>query len=129
MSDLPLTHQMYAVADFKDYETERSLTAELSDATNVITSVIRPAAFLPFDQPLHNVVLDLDLSATLLPSSTPGHFHLFIERPMTWETYLNLIDAMVAAGLVEPGYRDASATRGHTAVRLPWIKKGDPSSS
>jgi len=122
MSDLPLSHQMYAVADFKDYETERSLTAELSDATNVITSVVRST---PFDPPghMHNVVLDLDLPATLLPSSTPGHFHLFIERPMTWETYLNLIDAMVAAGLVEPGYRDASVTRGHTAVRLPWIKK------
>jgi hypothetical protein len=63
---------MYAVADFKDYETERSLTAELSDATNVITSVVRST---PFDPPghMHNVVLDLDLPATLLPSSTPGH--------------------------------------------------------
>ena len=128
MSDLPLAYQMYAVADFKDYETERSLTAELSDATNVITSVIRPTPFLPLDQSLHNVVLDLDLPATLLPSSTVGHFHLFVDHPMTWEVYLNLLDAMVAAGLVEPGYVDASRTRGHTAVRLPWIKKGEPPS-
>lgn len=123
MSDLPLTGQMYAVADFKDYETERSLTAELSDATNVITSAINDPFYAGA---MHNVVLDLDLPATLLPSSTPGHFHLFIDRPMTWDTYLNLIDAMVAAGLVEPGYRDASVTRGHTAVRLPWIKKEAP---
>jgi len=121
MTDLPLRQQMYAVADFDSYKDEHSLTADLSDKTNVITSAINDPFFV---EPMHNVVIDLDLPAALLPSSTPGHFHLFIDKPMTWPVYATLLEALSAAGLVEHGYVSASLTRQHTAVRLPWIRKG-----
>lgn len=72
---------------------------------------------------LHSLVLDIDVPASLVPSSTFGHSHLYINAEMTWAAYTHLLDALVIAGIVEPGYRDASLARGFTAVRLPWIRK------
>lgn len=72
---------------------------------------------------LHKVVVDIDMPARLVPSSTPGHFHLYIDHKMPWHQYLQLLDALVEAGIVEPGYVKAAERRGFTAVRLPWITK------
>ena len=71
----------------------------------------------------HKVVLDIDLPAQLIPSSTPGHYHLIIDREVTWEHYAAMLITMGAAGILEPGYVGASLARGYTAVRLPWVKK------
>lgn len=79
---------------------------------------------------LHTPVLDIDIPATLIPSSTPGKNHLYLNTPMTWEDYCKLLDVMAEVGILEPGYVSASKKRGFTAVRLPWIQKpvpvGDP---
>lgn len=72
---------------------------------------------------MHMPVLDLDVPATLLPSSTPGHSHLFLDRRIFWDDYVNLLDALAACGLVEAGYVRVSKARGYTAVRLPWVRK------
>lgn len=74
---------------------------------------------------MHRPVIDIDLPVKVVPSSTPGHHHLFIDAPMEWATYLNLLDAMAAAGIVEPGYVTATRERGYSTVRLPWVRKGD----
>lgn len=74
----------------------------------------------------HTVAIDLDVSAVLVPSSTPGHSHLYIDVPMTWETYANLLKALSAAGIVEDGYVQACIRRKHTSLRLPWIRKAPP---
>lgn len=74
---------------------------------------------------LHKAVLDLDMPARLLPSSTPGHHHLLIDRLIPWDVYLELLRALARAGLFESGYVGAAERRGHTAVRLPWLRKGD----
>lgn len=71
----------------------------------------------------HYPVLDLDLPVYVVPSSTPGHSHLYIDHLMTWEKYVALLRALADAGLVEEGYVKASIARGHTALRLPWVRK------
>lgn len=73
----------------------------------------------------HIVLLDLDVEAYLIPSSTPGHSHLIINEEITWWEYDAIMAAMVDAGLVESGYHKASRKRGFAAIRLPWVKKGD----
>ena len=73
---------------------------------------------------LHYPCIDLDLPARLVPSSTEGHFHLYIDRPVMWDAYVKLLDALVNADLVEVGYRDAAVAQGGTTVRMPHIKKG-----
>jgi hypothetical protein len=76
------------------------------------------------DDNMHTPVLDIDVPAQLVPSSTPGNHHLFLDVPMTWEQYQKLIDVMAEVGILQPGYVLASKARGFTAVRLPWRKKG-----
>lgn len=87
------------------------------EAAHVVTS--RVAARPGF----HKVVLDLDLPAKLVPSSTPGHFHLYIDHELSEGRYFHLLDALADAGLIERGYQGASEARGFTAVRLPWVRK------
>jgi hypothetical protein len=103
--------------DVPDAEV-RTPTTNL-DAAMVVTSRTT------WDAEFHRPVIDLDLPIEVLPSSTPGHHHLFIDAPMSWDAYLALLDALVVAGLVEAGYVKAARHRGHTAVRVPWFRKGD----
>lgn len=101
--------------DEEIHNTERRDTDDVEKAT-VITSRVAGSA-------RHKVVLDLDLPAKLIPSTTPDHFHLYIDHELDWDVYVELLRALVKAGLVEPGYLGASEARGFTAARLPWVKK------
>ena len=71
----------------------------------------------------HFPVLDLDVPAHLVPSSTSGHSHLYIDKLLSWDQYKELLTALAKAGIIEDGYAGASIARGHTAVRLPWKRK------
>lgn len=71
----------------------------------------------------HAPVLDIDFNVEVVPSSTPGHFHLYLDKQMDWPTYRSLLIALAAAGIIEDGYALASIRRRHTAVRVPWLRK------
>lgn len=71
----------------------------------------------------HAPVLDIDLPCRLLPSSTLGHYHLFIDKLLTWERYQDPLAALGAAGILEEGYVNASLYRGGTYVRKPGLRK------
>lgn len=71
----------------------------------------------------HSVMLDLDVPAKLVPSSTPGHSHLYIDVEMNWPTYSALLSALIDAQVIEYGYGAVSKRRRYTSLRLPWIKK------
>lgn len=73
----------------------------------------------------HAPALDVDLPCRLVGSSTPGHFHLFIDKPMSWRRYRAILKALKNAGIIEPGYYDVSVKRRMTMLRLPHIRKGD----
>jgi hypothetical protein len=73
--------------------------------------------------PWHLPAVDIDLPCKLVESSTPGHFHLLIDKPVRWQSYMDLLWALVEAGIVQEGYAKASEARGATYLRLPWVKK------
>lgn len=103
--------------DTYDQTHGRFDTDDVEEA-QVITSLI--------DRPgpkVHKVVLDIDLPAQLIPSSTPGHFHLYIDTEVPHDDYMKLLETLGHAGVIEPGYLGASKDRGFTAARLPWVKK------
>lgn len=75
------------------------------------------------DLSLHAPVLDIDFGAQLVPSSTPGHFHLYFEKAMTWDKYCGLLKALGDVGILEPGYVKASLRRGYSSVRKPGVYK------
>jgi len=104
--------------DPESYTPGHELSDDISKA-DVITSEVR-------GEGTHRPVLDLDFHAQLIPSSTPGHFHLYLDKEMTWEAYERLLKALGRAGILEEGYVAASIARGYTSVRLPWIKKKTP---
>lgn len=104
----------------------RELVASASEA-NVITSLFKS----PFGEldTYHAVVLDIDHPAWLIPSTTPGHYHLYIDVPggIADQAWRRLLDALAYCNIIEPGYAKASKARGFTSVRLPWVQKGDKS--
>lgn len=71
----------------------------------------------------HYPVIDLDVPATLVESSTAGHTHLYIEHAVSWEKYVHLLEALADCGIVEHDYVAMSKRRGYSAVRLPWVAK------
>lgn len=91
------------------------------DEANAITSKVAGLRLL--DEELHKPILDIDFPVHVVPSSTPGHSHVYIDKAMPWEKLTALLDALADAGLVERGYADASIDQGFTTVRAPWVKK------
>lgn len=73
---------------------------------------------------MHAPVIDLDWPCRLVPSSTPGHFHLYIDCEVNSGAYFDMLDAMARAGVVEEGYANVSRERGASFVRKPQFPKG-----
>lgn len=103
--------------------SDREAVADVDEA-NVITSLHQPS--LGQDrEPRHAVVLDIDHPAWLIPSTTPGHYHLYIDVPggLSESAYFFLLKVLAANKIIEKGYAAASTERGFTSVRLPWVQK------
>ena len=93
-------------------------------ATIAGSAVVPPELFGALDSPAPCTALDGP--AVLVPSSTPGHSHLYIDVPMTWEQYEAILTALADAGVMEQGYYRASKLRKGTHLRLPWVRKPEP---
>lgn len=91
---------------------------EVAVEANVISSLA--------DDGLHYPVLDIDFTAYTVPSTTPGHCHLYLDRGLSWEQYEKLLSALADAGIIEEGYAKASIYRQATFVRLPTVSKPAP---
>lgn len=78
----------------------------------------------------HMPALHIDVPCQLLPSSTDGHHHLYIDKPMSKQTYRKLLEALIEAGIVEANHLKHFDRNGMTALRLPGAKKkkGSPTS-
>lgn len=101
------------------------------DEADVVSS-LRDDSSLPgdlddFDLPStrHALVLDIDHPSWLIPSTSPGHYHLYIDVPegITDPKWRNLMVALAEAGVIEKGYKGVSLDRGFSCVRMPWVEK------
>jgi hypothetical protein len=92
------------------------------DEANLISSSLGPTR-KQLDA-LHAPVLDIDFPAHLVPSSTIGHYHLYLDKKITWDKYKKLLVALADADILERGYVDAAINTGATYVRLPYVRKG-----
>ena len=123
---LPLAGQQLAkvnfTADSKEQnkftvaEEERpEFTDDIAEA-NVSTSKV-------IGSDKHKILLDIDLPCKLIESSTPGHFHLYIDHEIELYQLKSLLFTLANIGVIEEGYAGASVARGYTSLRLPWVKK------
>lgn len=71
----------------------------------------------------HSPVLDIDFPARLVPSATPGHYHLYLDRPMPWAKYEELLHALAKARIISRHYLKHSVLRRATMARPPWVEK------
>jgi hypothetical protein len=108
-ADLNVTN--YTEEDYK-FVSER----EANLVTSLIGDVISTRQY-------HAPVLDIDIPHKLVPSSTVGHSHLYLDIKCTWTAYEDFLWASEKIGLLEEGYVKASLHRGFTAVRKPGIYK------
>ncbi len=74
----------------------------------------------------HAPVLDIDYPARLIPSSTPGHYHLYLDREIPWGRYQLVLWVLSLAGLIEPGFFRAAIARGMTFARIRPTKPVAP---
>jgi hypothetical protein len=71
----------------------------------------------------HMPVIDIDIPCRYVPSTTPGHGHLYIDKEMEFHQFMAMLYAMESAGVVQTGYRKFTEQRGNAFVRPPWVKK------
>lgn len=119
-----LEHRLTTLSPKQDSLNEYEGAGEPTDDLNkaeVVTSRIDT----PDDEftDHHRPFLDIDFPVAVLPSSTEGHHHLYIDKEMSWSQYSKLLKVLAEVGIIEDNYAKASIARGHTAIRLPWIKK------
>lgn len=116
-----------------DVETIRAEVISESEATAVSSEVVNHREEWDFLEPNkyrevldghHTIMIDVDVPARLLASTTLGHFHLYVDiDPVPWEKYERWLIASADIGLIEPGYLRASQERKATFLRVPWVKK------
>jgi hypothetical protein len=102
--------------------------APLSES-NCVTSKVpppMPGIELAFDY--HRPLLDLDMRCLLIESTTPGHYHLYIDKVLTWEQYKEVLEVFGRVGILQRGFVDAAMRRKRTQLRTPWTKKEQPQS-
>jgi len=128
-SDLPQWVRM-------NHQTHRRVLSENSDEAVKVTpnnskpdspsrSTVISSKSRVYDH-LHRPMIDLDLDAALVPSSTPGHNHLYINRPIDEKQYERLLFVMRDCGLVQPGVYNSFKLNQETSLRIPGVSKGGP---
>lgn len=73
---------------------------------------------------VHRPVLDLDFAHQYVPSSTPGHAHLYIDHLLMDDTeYYGLLSTLNTFGLLGKGNVEQFKAHSMTLVRAPGVKK------
>lgn len=110
----------FRYVDWDDKTGKGTQVADHWTLANLISSI--PSS-PNFRKGYHLPVIDLDLDCSLIPSSTPGHYHLYVNQLITHDNYKKLLEAMVECGIVQHGILEQFNREGFTCVRLPWVSK------
>jgi hypothetical protein len=99
---------------FAQGENRKQMASE--EGANLVSSLLENGK--------HSPVLDIDFRASLIPSSTFGHFHLYLDGlELEWPAYVKLLAALRDAGVIQEGYFRLQTERGATFLRPPGVVK------
>jgi hypothetical protein len=76
------------------------------------------------NNPMHQIMLDLDTPHVYVDSTQEGHGHLIFRKQVTWDSYMKFLRACADVGILEWGYVNCAKKRGETWLRTPWTPKG-----
>lgn len=100
---------------FKDDDGQYAVDSR--DSVNLVSSLVK-------DSPaIHFPAIDIDSNCFVIESQTPGHFHLYFDKALTYDEYEILLSAMTKVGLVEQGFYESFLARKATYLRLPPIRE------
>ena len=72
----------------------------------------------------HAPTLDIDeINVEVIESTTPGNYHLYIDKAMPWEDYIKLLQVLREVGICQAGFVGLSMARGASFLRKPGVKK------
>jgi hypothetical protein len=95
--------------------TPRKVLVQNVEDANLVSSLL--------DNGNHAPAIDLDFPIHAIPSSTPGHYHLYLELELPWKSYEKLLKVMAEIGVIEKGFYESAKHFKQTFLRLPHIKK------
>jgi hypothetical protein len=116
LADLDRMGDSSDVGEMERIDTDNRRPSTKQDA-NLLSSLCQDGQ--------HRPVLDFDIPARYVPSSTPGHGHLYIDKPLSWEQYSKLLAVLGEVGILEAGFVGAALRRGATFVRPEGVTKPD----
>lgn len=85
------------------------------DKANLVSSETEHGSHLP--------VIDCDYPIQAVPSSTPGHYHLYIDKKLSWQQYEALLNGLFLAGLIQEAWYRNALEHKRSYVRMPHIQK------
>lgn len=74
----------------------------------------------------HCLFLDLDMAHQHIPSTTPGHAHLFINADLSRDALQEIVDVLAKHKILQAGVKRGFDERGFLSLRIPGSVKGDP---
>lgn len=123
-------HQVrWEVPDYvEDVEDHRSVTANLDQVEAFSSQRTDALPMIDGNEPIHALLLDIDLPAWVVPSTQVNHNHLYVDLASVHHVGTKHLEEFLLAaaqiGLVEEGYARACIARGMTSLRAPWVPKG-----
>jgi hypothetical protein len=104
----------FGFVEYTFYDTAKNLYGP-DDSTNIHTDMI-----------IKNPLLEISTYMKIVPSSSKGHFHLYLESAVcTWDQYLELLTVMKEAGWIDEGFVDRSKTYKRSFLLKPGITRDD----
>ena len=64
-------------------------------------------------------ILEVEFPIQLIPSTTPRHYHLYLDRKISWEQYVLVLESAHEAGIISIGFYEISIKNGQSMVLLP----------
>lgn len=118
-------NKLYYCEGVDDPHADRDniVPADEAGKVNLIGSLVREEKRMFTTDRFHKPALDIDFPCTLLPSTKPDHFHLYIDKELEEAQYKRLIEVMVEVGLVQKGILKRFIKSGQTCLRPPGHKK------
>ena len=116
-----MTEPMKEAVDTNEYGQAGDLVEPAPDGehgqANLISSLCSDG--------LHRLAVDIDgMNVEVRPSCTPGHYHLLIDHPgIELDEYIELLEALAMAGIIEESYLDHSVDRGQSLLRKPGVPR------
>jgi hypothetical protein len=103
--------------------TSMGIRVSRMEDANLLTSRIE--ATIDTEEEKHFIIMDVDHEAELIPSSTPGHYHLYIYHEVTKEQLDKFVAVAREIGLIQQGIVRGYKERGVLCLRKPGVVKGD----